>query len=529
MKKIFKYVGLSLVVGLSACGGGGGSPGQTQEPYSITLRADATQLPLNVAGARAGIGVYAPYSTTLYVQASVGGRPIPGSGDETFGCNVAGGLNTGSLYYLDGKEEHEVEIDDGNGGKIKVPGAYRSITLGASSGGNSFHFHSGDAAGTARITCSVNDPRDGQQKSASVDITVGAVTGKAASIQGIAAYPTLGTQANTNNVRTSTAIEAHVLDDANQPVPAPIKPNLQVSITSGGASSGARLLAGSQSGSVVQVSTIGGVGLFSLASGTTEGSILLEMTTDRFDNDVTNGIQTPITQLLSVAVTAGNAPGATPTPLVLVGTPPGGTNGLPYSYAFSASGGVAPYTWTALGGLPDGLSLSSSGILTGTPAVKLPGTFNISVRVTDSRGTSTIGNFALAIAVTPSTGDPGTTPLSIVLSGCSSDVNTACSIAIANPTMPAPVPAPAFLYQYVLSLTGPGTGTTGSWTLAQSPSWLDLSLNGILSITWANATTPPALQDCTSGAFFVIAQRAGVTTMRKVQLVIGSGAGTCKP
>ena len=120
-------------------------------------------------------------------------------------------------------------------------------------------------------------------------------------------------------------------------MPAPTKANLQVAIVSGGAASGARLLVGSQNGSVVQVSTIGGVALFSLASGTTEGSILLEMTADRFDNDVTNGIQTPITQLLSMAVTAGSASGTTAATLVLVtATPPGGTNGLPYSYAFGA-------------------------------------------------------------------------------------------------------------------------------------------------------------------------------------------------
>ena len=132
-----------LAVALVACGGGGGSPGTTQESYSITLRADKTQLPINVANTSPGIGVYAPYSTTLYVQASIGGRPIPG-GKDIFGCNVAGGLDSGSLYYIDGDAAHEVEVDDGNGGKIKVPGAYRSITLGSNSGGNSFHFHAGE-------------------------------------------------------------------------------------------------------------------------------------------------------------------------------------------------------------------------------------------------------------------------------------------------------------------------------------------------------------------------------------------------
>ena len=154
MQKTFKLSTLMLAAMLAACGGGGGSPGTTQESYGITLRADKTQLPLNVAGSSVGKGLYAPYSTTLYVQASTGGRPIPG-GEDIFACTVSGGLDSGSLYYLDGDPEHEKEVDDGNGGKIKVPNAYRSITLGANSGGNSFHFHAGNKAGTARITCTV--------------------------------------------------------------------------------------------------------------------------------------------------------------------------------------------------------------------------------------------------------------------------------------------------------------------------------------------------------------------------------------
>lgn len=115
---------------LSACGGGGGSGGESHAAYSITLRAEKTQLPLNISNYPVGQGVYAPFSTTLYVEAKEGDRPIPG-GEEIFGCNVAGGLDSGSLYYLDGDPEHEEEVDDGNGGTIKVPVAYRSIKLGS--------------------------------------------------------------------------------------------------------------------------------------------------------------------------------------------------------------------------------------------------------------------------------------------------------------------------------------------------------------------------------------------------------------
>lgn len=524
MKKTWKFFSLvAIAAAASACGGGGGSSGTVSAEYQITLRADKLQLPANIGNVPAGQGVYRPYTTTLYVNATVNGQPIPG-GKEIFECNVEGGLASGSLYYLDGDPEHEV--DDGNGGK--VPGSYRSVVLGANAGGASFHFHAGNEAGTSRITCSVTDPRDKQQKSASVVITVGGATGKPASVRTATAVPGyLGTKGNTNGVLNQMAIQAFVMDDANQPVPTSAKANLQVAIASGGASSGARLLAGSQSGSVVQVSTTGGVGLFSLASGPNEGSILLEMTADRFDNDVTNGIQDPIVQLLAVPVTAGNPVAPAPDPLELVEAPPDGTNGVAYSFAFSAKGGVAPYSWAALGALPDGLSLSSSGILSGTPSVKLPGTFNIAVRVTDSKGVTATGNFPVAIEATP---DPDTNfnQLSINLSGCGSDVNTACSLAIANPASPAPSPLPEFFYQYVLSVSGPGTGNA-TWNMIQNPSWLALTGPGILSITWANASAAPALQDCTSGSFFITAARGGATAMRKVRLVFGNGTGTCRP
>lgn len=525
MLKLFRISAVIFTAFTAACGGGGGSPGTTNEPYTITVRADKTQLPLNIneSSNRAGSGVYAPFTTTLYVDARKGSLPIPG-GDNIFGCNVAGGLDSGSLYYLDGKDEHTVEIDDGLGGKVKVPAAYRSIVLGSNSGGNSFHFHSGNKAGVARITCSVTNPSDGRVATASVDITVGAATGKAASIAGIAQFPRIGMQGNIANLRTSTAIEGFVLDDANQPVPVLSKANLQVAIVSGGASNGARLLLGSQSASVLQLSTIGGVGQFALSSGPNAGAILLEMTADRFDNDVTNGIQDPIVQLLLITVESGVTAGTPAPALVLAAAaPPGGTNGLPYSYAFSATGGVGPYTWTALGGLPEGLTLSANGILSGTPAAKQIGTFQVAIRVTDSQGTSVTGNFPLVIAANAAA-DAANNVLSITNSGCGSDL---CVLPVANPA--AVAPANGIHYQYALTVSGPGTGSA-VWTSTVLPSWLTLSADGTLTITYAaTQSAPSVLQDCRSGPFTITATRGGRTATRTVLMSVGSGLGNCKP
>ena len=68
---------------------------------------------------------------------------------------------------------------------------------------------------------------------------------------------------------------------------------------------------------------------------------------------------------------------------------------LPFSYAFTASGGTPPYTWAALGPLPAGLSFGADGVITGTPTT--PGAYTVAVRVTDSAGASVTQNVALTV------------------------------------------------------------------------------------------------------------------------------------
>ena len=74
--------------------------------------------------------------------------------------------------------------------------------------------------------------------------------------------------------------------------------------------------------------------------------------------------------------------------------------GLSYDQSLSATGGIGPYTWSvALGSLPSGLKLSSSGLISGTPTA--PGTFGFSVKATDSSTpTSFSATQALSITVT---------------------------------------------------------------------------------------------------------------------------------
>jgi hypothetical protein len=62
---------------------------------------------------------------------------------------------------------------------------------------------------------------------------------------------------------------------------------------------------------------------------------------------------------------------------------PDGFVGVPYSLQLSACCGTAPYTWSIYqGSLPAGLSLSSGGLISGTPTTA--GYTQVWIRVTDS-------------------------------------------------------------------------------------------------------------------------------------------------
>ena len=64
--------------------------------------------------------------------------------------------------------------------------------------------------------------------------------------------------------------------------------------------------------------------------------------------------------------------------------------GVAYSpVTLNATGGLPPYTWTAVGALPAGLTLSSDGIVSGTPTQS--GNFGFSVQVLDFGNNDTAG------------------------------------------------------------------------------------------------------------------------------------------
>jgi hypothetical protein len=77
------------------------------------------------------------------------------------------------------------------------------------------------------------------------------------------------------------------------------------------------------------------------------------------------------------------------------------TKGVPYSNpALTAAGGTGSYSWSlSAGALPHGISLSSAGVLSGTPDVS--GTFLFTVKATDGNASSATQSFSMTIANTP--------------------------------------------------------------------------------------------------------------------------------
>jgi uncharacterized protein (TIGR03437 family) len=148
------------------------------------------------------------------------------------------------------------------------------------------------------------------------------------------------------------------------------------------------------SGSVVAT---GGAGDYSFsASGVPSGMTLSSSGT------LTGITKTGGTYSLTVIVSSGgvSATGAIsltiakPLPFSITSASlPAGTVNVSYSQSPSATGGIPPYTWAiSAGSLPQGLSIGTGGIISGTPTTA--GTASFTVQATDSAG---------ATATTPTT------------------------------------------------------------------------------------------------------------------------------
>jgi hypothetical protein len=104
------------------------------------------------------------------------------------------------------------------------------------------------------------------------------------------------------------------------------------------------------------------------------------------------------------------------------GTPPSGGVGEPYSFTFTTGGNPPPTVTRSAGALPPGLTLSSTGKLSGTPT--RTGTYSVTVQAANGVGTAATRSVTLKILALPTLsisgsvvqeGNSGTRPLTLTV------------------------------------------------------------------------------------------------------------------
>jgi hypothetical protein len=181
---------------------------------------------------------------------------------------------------------------------------------------------------------------------------------------------------------------------------------------------------------------------------------------------------TPILLLAIFLQGCASAPGVGPVAITISSLPNGRVSAA-YSVTLTASGGNGPYTWAiANGALPAGLTLSPSGVISGTPTQTTSGPDVLTIRVSDS---STVPQSAVA-----------TLTLTVVAAG---------NITITTVSLPNGQVGVA----YSTTLAATGGATPYTWTLKSGTLPAGLALNPSGAITG----TPTATANATPLTFQV--------------------------
>jgi hypothetical protein len=142
---------------------------------------------------------------------------------------------------------------------------------------------------------------------------------------------------------------------------------------------------------------------------------------------------------------------------------PQGTAGQSYAASLQASGGTPSYTWSVTSGsLPAGLSLASSGAISGTPSSAGSWTFTVQVKDSAATPQTATGTFTITIAAPA--------PAQLVISTTSLPQGTAGQS-----------------YSASLQASGGTPGYTWSVTSGSLPAGLSLASSGAISSTPSSA------------------------------------------
>jgi hypothetical protein len=172
---------------------------------------------------------------------------------------------------------------------------------------------------------------------------------------------------------------------------------------------------------------------------------------------------------------------------------PNGSLKNAYSQTLQATGGQGTYTWSLTSGTVPGLTLSTTGVLSGTPTTA--GTYSLTVQVTDQSIPQTATRqFSLTIVTS--------------------------TLAIATTTLPAATDT----VSYTTTLTSTGGNPPVTWSLANGsalPLGLTLSTTGTLSgTTTATAGTYTFTVQATDTTPYTVSQQLSLTVNGLAALTI---------
>ena len=186
---------------------------------------------------------------------------------------------------------------------------------------------------------------------------------------------------------------------------------------------------------------------------------------------------------------------------ITTATLPSGIVGTSYTATtLAAAGGTPPYSWSA-SGLPSGLSISSAGVISGTPAVA--GSFSVTLKVTDSAQATATQTFTITVAaaltITTAALPNATvgTPYSQTLTASGSgtfawSVSTGAlpaGITLSSAGSLSGTPTAPGTFTFTVSVTGGGQSATHSFTIT-----VGVPAGPPATITGLPATATPATQ-----------------------------------
>lgn len=292
-------LGLLLAsLALASCGGGGSNGGAYSPPQSgsITLSARNTTLPLNVQG-------LLPHDHgSNQTEITITMRNADGSLMVGHDVSVSiSPVEVAALSFL---------VQEGNDDFDQLWGTF---TIKGTNGIATAWVNAGAVAGTAILTASTTDPTTSRSISATLSFKVTAGVGPAPASVTMVPTPAGVYLPSSGGINTSR-ISATVLDGGAQFVPDPVTgnngvDNIQFEIVgeAGDARLSSNSVAGAVSGTTVLSHTVQGVATASFQAGenTPQGPIQIRATVDRADNNVSNGIQDPVSSTTSVIVSDG--------------------------------------------------------------------------------------------------------------------------------------------------------------------------------------------------------------------------------